>query len=889
MKKLLLLSIFVCSGIFALAQQTILTGVVLDSLTTPLAYANIQVFCGDSLSLCHYDVTDDKGRFRIELTETGTYEVKASYLGYNPQTKTLLLDAKRSTVQLDFNLNPQALSLYEVIVKEKAPELQINGDTVKYKLDRFTNGSEETLGQVLNKLPGIEVDENGKIKANGKKIDKLLIDGEEFFHDQHQLATQNISAEMLKDVELLQKYQEFAAITDLEESNQTALNVNIKDSYKGKITGDLAAEYGYHNRYRAHSNLFRFGRKSKLSLITDSNNTGQQAISFEDYVNFQGGIKQYMKNNGADEVLIVDEENLPSFLLSQEGVQEKQATFAALNFIYHPYKFVKFKLHSILSHTQRTQAESIRTDFFTDAGTLRSSESINGEASFLFNTTTAEVDFKPDDRSILNYTIIYNPTNDQQERKINQEILDTQKDYLENASNRNYSFGQQLSYLRRINESTLMTINTFQDLHSRKNRYQIEANRSFLELAFPNNLFELAQDKVNKKTSYGFNTKLAFKVKKSTFKIRLGGIFDRYHFNANLNDFPNTEFSNVLNLNRKTFYSGLSYNGQQSILHYTFALDYYKFHTNYNQLFQQNANNLFPKVRLELRFKTSHKISLQYSYTNSFPCLEKTIQQYIIKDFRSIQANEDVRFDHFVPANNFTLQYFIVDFLSGTTVSFNTSYSRKKNPIGITATATPELNKVAYRIVPFETAFNTYFLFDYKFSGIPFSARLNLVFNQNQQINFLAEQENQLTTNLYLGDIRLNSRFDQEWLNFTIGLKLVQYELFNQLLSTNNTLLTLNPQLNLSGQFLKSFKWQINTSYEQFETNNAASRNRLVLSPTLRYHENKSKYEFSIVTYNLLNLNTTELIQQQNEVNYVQEIIYSNLAGYLNFNIKYRF
>ncbi len=889
MKKLLLLSIFLCSGSFAFAQQTILTGVVLDSLATPLAYANVQVFCGDSLSLCQYDVTDEEGRFRINLTEIGTYQVKASYLGYDPQTKMLVLDAIKNTTQLNFNLNPQALSLYEVIVKEKAPELQINGDTVKYKLERFTNGSEETLGQVLNKLPGIEVDENGKIKANGKKIDKLLIDGEEFFHDQHQLATQNISSEMLKDVELLQKYQEFAAITDLEERNQTALNVNIKDSYKGKITGDIATEYGYQDRYRAHGNLFRFGRKSKLSLISDINNTGQQAISFEDYISFQGGIKQYMKNNGADEVLIVDEEDLPDFLLSQEGVQKKQTAFAALNFIYHPYKLLKFKLHSILSHTQRTQAESIRTDFFTDAGTLRSSESINGEANFLFNTTTAEIDLKPDDHSILNYTLIYNPTNDQQERKIDQEILGTQKDYLEDASNRNYSFGQQLSYLRRINEATLMTINTFQDLLSRKNRYQIEANQSFLGLAFPNNLFELEQDQVKEKTSYGFNTKLAFKIKKSTFKIRVGGIFDRFRFNAKINNFPNNEFSNALDLNRQTFYSGLSYNGQQSIFHYTFAVDYYKFHANYNQLLQQNANNLFPKVRLELRFKTSHKVSLQYSYANTFPSLEKTIQQYIIKDFRSIQANEEVRFDHFIPSNNFTLQYFIVDFLSGTTMSFNTSYSRKKNPIGITATATPERNKVAYRIVPFETAFNAYFLFDYKFSGIPFSTRLNLVFNQNQQINFLAAQENQLTTNLYLGDIRLNSRFDQEWLNFNAGLKLIQYELFNQSLNARNTLLSLNPQLNLSGKFLKSFKWQINTSYEQFETSNAASRNRLVLSPTLRYHKNKSKYEFSIVTYNLLNLNTTELIEQQNEVNYVQEIIYSNLAGYINFNVKYRF
>src|SRR5690606_32200495 len=117
------------------------------------------------------------------------------------------------------------------------------------------------------------IDNDGKIRYNGKTIDHLLLDGDEFYGQNHQIANENITAEMIKKIELLKSYKDFSTIKDFENSGQIALNIGLKDEYKEKLKGNTELEGGYDNRYKSHNNLYNFGNKNKLNLIVNANNT----------------------------------------------------------------------------------------------------------------------------------------------------------------------------------------------------------------------------------------------------------------------------------------------------------------------------------------------------------------------------------------------------------------------------------------------------------------------------------------------------------------------------------------------------------------------------------------------------------------------------------------
>src|SRR5699024_9093625 len=110
------------------------------------------------------------------------------------------------------------------------------------------------------------------------------------------IATDNIDAKMLEGIDLLTNYEEFGAMKDIEGSDKTALNIDIKKEYLGRITGNTEVFGAHKKRYKAHSNIFRFDSKSNISAIVDLNNTGEQVLSIMDYINFNMSIKQDIRN-----------------------------------------------------------------------------------------------------------------------------------------------------------------------------------------------------------------------------------------------------------------------------------------------------------------------------------------------------------------------------------------------------------------------------------------------------------------------------------------------------------------------------------------------------------------------------------------------------------------
>ncbi|MEM1323373.1 MAG: carboxypeptidase-like regulatory domain-containing protein [Bacteroidota bacterium] len=872
-----------------LNAQTRIVGSIEDKAAIPLAYANVQVLQAADSSLITFAVSDDHGNFELSTDFVGDVALKVSYLGYQTARRRLSLTNDQQAVHLGFVLQPSANELAEVVINAEALKMQAVDDTIIYNLKKFTNGTEENLGDVLGRLPGLEVDDKGKIKANGRKIDKLLIDGVEFFDDQHRLATENISAEMLENVELLNKYQEFSSVQDVEESDKVALNVNIKDSFKGKVTGDVALEGGLNNRFLAHANLFQFGRKLKMSVISDYNNTGAQALTFEDYMSLHGGVQKFMKNSGGEQVQIFDERDLPSFLLSGDNVREKRTAFAAANMVWQPSAQFKVNGYSILSQTNQNQSRITTRDFFSNSTPFRTQMTTNNTGQFFLNTTVINADFKPNDKSIFNYTLNFNPLRDQinsniiDERGTVTSVFDDEKD------NRTFNLGQQISHIRRLKKRTLLTINAFHQLSREDQRFALQSNAPFLNLVFQNENYGLVQEQIFDKDDLGVQAKLAIKKGAHGFKFHLGSTYSQHRFQTEMTDVPRPEFSNDLELDRFDHQVGLDYrfnNGR--LMRYQLGLDYHLIESQLNATPRDFLSAFFPKVGVTAQFKSTHVLSFQYAHSNSFPALRRGLSQFLVQDFRTVNTNDNVDVNSVIPFNNFQLRWYIFDLFSGTVASLNASYSRKSNVVSSNTNTDVALNEINNRIVPLEEAWSVLFLLDYKLQRLPLAIHFNSYVSDQNSINFIEQVENQSSALLFTGELKLLSKFNSSGLNFETGMKLARNTVNYSLIELDNRLQTLRPFVNFNGKYKSGFSWYLDMGYAYFQSGQL-ERRIFILSPRIKYRQPKSPWEFSIVTNNLLNLNSPQQVETNFNTNFFEETVFDVLAGYANLNVKYKF
>src|SRR5690606_10258730 len=193
MKNSFLLIIFCAFVLNSLnAQQIIVSGKVTDSLQNPLSYANVLAIPESDAEQVRYAITEDNGSYKLGLSKNNTYKVTVSYLGYTPQT--INISTLDKDIIKDFTLKGNLNQLDEVTLNY-TPPIVVKKDTITYKVDSFTTGEERKLREVLKKLPGVEVDKEGNVTVQGKKVTKVLVEDKTFFTGDSKLAVNNIPAD----------------------------------------------------------------------------------------------------------------------------------------------------------------------------------------------------------------------------------------------------------------------------------------------------------------------------------------------------------------------------------------------------------------------------------------------------------------------------------------------------------------------------------------------------------------------------------------------------------------------------------------------------------------------------------------------------------------------
>lgn len=277
MKKLLLISLFACLVIQLDAQDrtTTITGKVLDEKTGEgIELAGIRLLNAKDSAYIAGTATDKDGRFNLSA-KPANYILQVSFIGYT--TRNIDIDARRNVSLDEILMSEDGILLNAAIVEALAPEIIVKGDTVEYNADSYKVQESAVLEDLIKKIPGAEIGENGKITINGKDISKILVDGKEFFSDDPKTASQNLPAKMVEKLQVLDKKSDLAQLTGFDDGEEeTVINLVVRPGMKEGIMSNVLVGAGNKDRYEGNGFLNYAKNDTRLTLLGNINNTNNE-------------------------------------------------------------------------------------------------------------------------------------------------------------------------------------------------------------------------------------------------------------------------------------------------------------------------------------------------------------------------------------------------------------------------------------------------------------------------------------------------------------------------------------------------------------------------------------------------------------------------------------
>jgi hypothetical protein len=287
------------------ATRFTLQGTVADTSAAPLPSSTVMLLSPKDSSMVNFGRTDEKGFFSFKNLRAGNYILKISFVGYIPYN-LLVKPTGDAVVNLgQLKLKPITKELFEVVVRTAKAPLTIKGDTLEYNASSFKVPPGSTVEDLLRKLPGVQVDQDGNIRAQGQEVKRVRVDGKDFFGGDPKQATKNLQADAITKVQVFNDKTEQAKLTGVDDGKkEKTINLELKEEFKkggfGKVTAAAGpASNGVSPRAEVKGNYNKFNAKHQFSLIGLGNNTNQQGLSRDDYQDFRGS-NAYNSNQNAD-------------------------------------------------------------------------------------------------------------------------------------------------------------------------------------------------------------------------------------------------------------------------------------------------------------------------------------------------------------------------------------------------------------------------------------------------------------------------------------------------------------------------------------------------------------------------------------------------------------
>ena len=649
-------------------SQVKLQGVVRDSLGSPLELANVIAINKQSSALESFSVTAEDGKFMLSLSKNQTYNMQVSYIGM--KTFEQEISTKEQDIIKDFNLsldnNLDAVELsYEMPVT-------VRGDTLIYNADSFTNGSERKLEDVLKNLPGVEINEDGQIEVEGKVVNKLMVNGKDFFDGDTKLASKNIPSKAVDKIQVLRNYSEVGQLSGVTNNqDNVAINIKLKEGKENFWFGTVTAGGGVSEDeplYLAQPKLFYYSPKFSLNFIGDLNNTGETALSRRDIRGFGGGFRAPSNTSGTSINL---GDNSLNFLTNQKDALEVKNQLGATNFSYSPSQALDITGFAILNSNRVTSRE-ISFVQYTDSDlgipdeTTQQTSTQRSDQGLL----KLSASFQPNFENQLEYDVLGRISKDEQRQiEVSSVVGPTQQVDQVNP----YSITQGLKYYYTLNENNIFALEaqylnkdedpfynvllgndpTNNDL-APEEQDAYDSTAAALGLNQGLNNYNINQDRRIK--SNQLDAKLDYYNiinNKSNINLTLGSIVSRQDFNSNIFQFledgaffePTPTFNQARATNDTQYdfsdmYLGVHYRFKAGMFTITPGFSVHAYSNKNIQFGEQYSEDFFrilPDFETRIQLKKSESLTFNYNMKNQFTDVTKLAEGIILNSFNNIQ------------------------------------------------------------------------------------------------------------------------------------------------------------------------------------------------------------------------------------------------------------
>lgn len=282
--KCLLMLLMILFSPVAFAQQSgvnVTGSVVEQGSDTPIEQATVRLLNVKDSAMVRGVVSARNGSFNLKNVKKGSYLLHVTFIGYDPLYQPLQITGKKNPVNVGkLALSDGAIELGEAVVIGKAPEVTVRNDTVEYNADSYKVTEGSVLEDLLKKMPGVEVDSEGKITVNGKEVKKVMVDGKEFFSDDPKVASKNLPAKMIDKLQVLDKKSDMAQMTGFDDGEEeTVINLTVKPGMKQGWFGNAYGGYGSKDRYEGNAMVNRFVNNDQITFMGGANNTNNMGFS----------------------------------------------------------------------------------------------------------------------------------------------------------------------------------------------------------------------------------------------------------------------------------------------------------------------------------------------------------------------------------------------------------------------------------------------------------------------------------------------------------------------------------------------------------------------------------------------------------------------------------
>lgn len=393
-----------------------------------------------------YTFSNAEGNYHLQTLQRGKFILQFKALSYEPLS--LAIEPVRADTLIDVHMQAGGVQrLQEVLIHAKQP-YRHGRDTIELVAKSFLQGDERNVEDLLRKIPGINVGTDGSIKIGNKEVEKVMVEGDDFFEKGYRLLTQNMSVQPLEKIQVLQRYSNNKQLKGIENSDKVALNLQLKADSKSQWLGSvglqgspIGAKY-----YQASANLMNFGKRNKYYLLASANNNGYDAVSSINHL-IQSGSANEPGQIGQDvstPTLIDNTPNLPGFDYRRTNFNNDK--LISLNTILNPTSAIKIKWLGFANPTKKSFYRHTVQEYNLPDIQFTTTENYAFARKIDNYFTKLELQYEPATHTTLSYTGTLGSLNTNEVGK----LLFNNTASLESTKNKGYLTNHNLTYSRKL-------------------------------------------------------------------------------------------------------------------------------------------------------------------------------------------------------------------------------------------------------------------------------------------------------------------------------------------------------------------------------------------------------------------------------------------------------